>query len=59
VPSDIKLFMKIKVTIKKGTSEEKAFKSYMEEKKALRKAVENGRVAEYAKKNPGKFATPI
>jgi len=51
--------MKIKVTIKPKSKAAQAFKKYMAEKDAFRKAVKSGDAFTYAKQRPIKFDAPI
>ena len=48
--------MTIKITIAKDS---KAVKALVKQKEELRKAVENGTVEEYVKKNDIRFAKPV
>lgn len=51
--------MTIKITIEKDSKAAKAVKALVKQKEELRKAVENGTVAEYVKKNSARFAKPV
>lgn len=51
--------MTIKITIKKDSKAAKAVKTMIKQKEELRKAVENGTVEEYVKKNHIRFAKPV
>lgn len=51
--------MTIKITIEKDSKAAKAVKALVMQKEELRKAVENGTVEEYIKKNRVRFAKPV
>ena len=51
--------MTIKITLEKNSKAAKAVKSLIKQKEELRKAVENGTVEEYVKKNRARFAKPV
>ncbi|MDI1321420.1 MAG: hypothetical protein PSV36_01650 [Algoriphagus sp.] len=51
--------MTIKITIEKDSNTAKAVMALVKQKEELRKAVENGTVEEYVKKNRARFAKPV
>lgn len=51
--------MTIKITIEKDSKAAQAVKAMIKQKEELRKAVENGTVEEYVKKNRVRFAKPV
>lgn len=51
--------MNIKITIEKGSKAAEAIKAFMKQKEEFHKAVESGRVEEYAKKNCVRFSQPV
>ena len=50
--------MKVKVTIEKNTPAAREFETYVEAKKAFRKAAEEGKLQEYVETMQEKFAAP-
>ena len=51
--------MTIKITIEKHSKSAQALKAIMKQKEDFRKAVETGKVNEYAKKRATKFSQPV
>lgn len=51
--------MTIKITIKKDSKAAVAFKKYMADKEAFRKAIRSGNAIPNTKQRPVKLATPV
>lgn len=51
--------MTIKITIEKDSKAAEVVKALMQQKEDFRKAVESGKVKEYAKENRARFSQPV
>lgn len=51
--------MEFVINIPEDSAAAKVFQAFMDEKMEFRKAVEAGKIEEYAERNPEEFATPV